>query len=64
MPPEMKYLDKLRLSRILILDYEDKAQGVDKELLAVAVEVMEETIRRVEYIEKITGGRKNEQDFH
>lgn len=60
MPPEMNYIDKLRLSRILLLDYEEKAQSIDKELLSVAVEVMEETIRRVEYIEKITGGRKHE----
>ena len=60
MPPEMNYIDKLRLSRILLLYYEEKAQSIDKELLSVAVEVMEETIRRVEYIEKITGGRKHE----
>ena len=58
MPPDMKYLDKLRLSRIVLADYIDKAIDFDKDCLKVALEVVEEAIQRLEFIEKIKGGRK------
>ena len=58
MPPDMKYLDKLRLSRIMLADYIDRAIDFDKDCLQVALEVVEEAIQRLEFIEKIKGGRK------
>ena len=60
MSPEMPYIDKLRISRIVLKDYIEKAPEFDRECLTIALEVMEETIQRAEFIEKITGGQKHE----
>lgn len=58
MPPNMEYIDKLRLSRIVLVDHIDKAHEFDKEMLEFVLEVVEEQIHHIEWYKKITGGAK------
>lgn len=61
MSPNTPYIDKLRISRIVL---QDKIDGCtiefDKECLEIIREVVEEAIQRLEFIEKIKGGKTHE----
>lgn len=58
MPPNMPYLDKLRLSRLVLCDSIERAKcDFDRDGLKVALEVVEEEIHHIEWYNKITGGK-------
>ena len=53
MPPEMDYLDKLRLTRCYIQSLMDTATSEwDKSCLAVTLDLLEKTISYVEFIRR------------
>lgn len=56
MPPNMDKLDKLRLSRLVLMDRIDKSQGFDRECLEEILTLLEDTIHHIEWYRKETGG--------
>ena len=57
MPPNMDKLDKLRLSRLVLIDRIDEAQGFDRECLEEILTLLEDTIHHIEWYREQTGGR-------
>lgn len=57
MPPNMDKLDKLRLSRLVLMDRIDKAHGFDRECLEEILTLVDDTIHHIEWYRKETGGR-------
>ena len=57
MPPNMDKLDKLRLSRLVLMDRIDKAHGFDRECLEEILTLVDDTIHHIERYRKETGGK-------
>ena len=54
MPPEMDYIDKLRLSRCYIQTQMDAAESeFEESCLAVVLDLLEKTISQIEFLRRI-----------